>query len=236
MPFWNDVATALGRDAGCLKRDLCDRVVKDRLSKGVRTVLLCESPHDTEIIKGHPLAGDSGKAVTRAFAQYHPLFYDHDAVGPDEPKPIGSLLHRLQSRDADKQLSNTAINSLNSLGLMNVSCLPLRSDVYCLDTRRNYSDLLCYFEAIKYKLENKVETGLQYLRALNTGLPPLQVYEALRKDLIDRLSQLKNVKVIPCGNVAKGFFDWAIEQGGNSKCVIPDFFVPHPARNIWAEF
>ena len=235
MPFWRDMATALGRDARCLKDDLNDSVVEDSLSEGVRTVLLCESPHKTEIREGHPLAGDSGKAVTRAFAQYHPDFYRHDVVGPDEPEPIGSLLHRLQSGDADEQLSDTAINGLNSLGLMNVSRLPLSSDAYCLGIRRNYSDLLCYFEAIKYKLEKKVEKGLRYLRELDTELPPLQVYEALRNDLIGRLSRLENVKVIPCGNVAKGFFNCAIEHGGNSNCVIPDFFVPHPSpkRRGW---
>ena len=91
MPFWNGIATALGRKAADLEGDLGDRIVEDSLvgaeALKTRTVLLCESPHHTEISHGHPLAGDSGKTVTRAFASNLA-----DFNGQEEP--ICCLLHR----------------------------------------------------------------------------------------------------------------------------------------------
>ena len=239
MSFWDDLETALGREAADLEEDLGDRIVEDSLDgkAALRTVLLCESPHHAEISHGHPLAGDSGKTVTRAFA---------DRKLDDFKKreePIGCLLHRhhhRQGANVDVQ-PRPSVNGpvLNSLGLMNVSRLPLNSEAYCLDVRGQYSEFLCYLEAIKTKLEQKEqEQGIRFLQQLDGTHTPSQVYATLRDDLICRLNRLcqisQEVMVVPCGRVANAFFHWAINNSGYQGCVIPyNCFIPHPSRNSW---
>lgn len=238
MPFWDSLATALGREATDLERKLGDRIVVDNLvgAAALRTVLLCESPHHAEISHGHSLAGDSGKTVTRAFARNNLAEFN----GRNEP--IGCLLHHyrcLQGANADEQpLPPVNGPVLNSLGLMNVSRLPLDSEAYCLDARRQYSELLCYFEAIKTKLEQKKpEKGIQFLEQLDGTHIPSQIYATLRDDLIRRLNHIpQGVKIVPCGNVAKAFFGWAIKDCGYRGCATPyKCLVPHPSRNSWQQ-
>lgn len=211
MPLWDAIAEALGENADDLENNFRDKTVEDTLHEGVKTVLLCESPSRAEIKHGHPLAGSSGSAVTAAFAHYH---LDGFVVG----EPIGCLL---QSPPENEVV-------LNSLGLMNVSSLPLNSGVYCADIRGNYSELLLCFEEIK-KLEKKTcSSGLRHLQNLGDDLQSL-VCVSIRNDLICRLPP-GDTKVVPCGNVAKVFFDWAIQHGGNPDCAMPaGFFVPHPS-------
>ena len=228
MPIFNDIAAALDREADELQMDLGDRMVEDSLDEaGLRTVLLFESPGNDEVSHGHPLAGHSGRQVTKAFSCYHP---DFAALN----EPIGCLLRRLHDGDTVEQLSDVALRSLNSLGLMNVSLLPLQSTAYCLDVRVSYNDLLCYFEAIKTTLDRKkkVAKGVEYLRNLNADLPSSQVYEALRDDLIHRLPQGQDVVVVPCGMVASAFYFWAT-LGANDQIPNDFVFVPHPSRGWW---
>ena len=236
MPFWDGIAAALGGRTANLERDLRDRIVEDSLggATALRTVLLCESPHRDEISHGHPLAGASGKAVTQALARNL-----NDFKGRKEP--IGCLLHRdPQCVNAGEQLPSPVNGAVpSSLGLMNVSRLPLDSEAYCLDARREYSELLCYFEAVKSKLEKKKSgQGVQFLRNLDVTHAPSQVYAVLRADLIRRLNQLdqisQDVMVVPCGRVAEAFFDWATGECGYQSGTEPyGCFVHHPSRNRW---
>ena len=230
MQLWDDIAKALDEDPADLRENLGDRIVRDSLDRGeaLRTVLLCESPHHAEISHGHPLAGDSGETITRAFVRNLPHFN-----GGEEP--IGCLLHHGPQCG---HLPSPSVNCpvLNSLGLMNVSRLPLNSKAYCLEARRQYGELLCYFEGIKSKLElSEPGRGVRFLRDLDGALASSMVYGALRDDLLRRLNQLgQNVMVVPCGRVAKVFFDWATEYRGYQGCVESyDHFVPHPSRNRW---
>lgn len=102
MPFWHGVPTALGREGADLEGGLGDRIVEDSLVRAAvlrtRTVLLCESPHHTEISYGHPLARDSGKTVKRVFASNLADFNGQEEL-------IGCLLHRcLQGVNANPGL------------------------------------------------------------------------------------------------------------------------------------
>ena len=211
MPLWDDLADALGAQAVDLADALGDRVVEDSLNGDVRIVLLCESPSGNEISHGHPLAGTSGKEVTRAFAHYRLVSF----VGQEEP--IGCMLHSPPEDDG----------MLNSLGLMNVSNLPLSSSAYCHEARANYSELLCYFEAIR--------SGRQHIRSLDDDHDPSLVYAALRDDFTSRLRQLQelpqSVEIIPCGRVANAFFDWAIGNDHDLGAMSAGFSVPHPSPN-----
>ena len=228
MPLWNGLATALGREAADLVEDLGGRTVMDTLvgAEALRTVLLCESPHHAEISHGHPLAGGSGETVTRAFARNLDEFEGRE-------EPIGCLLYR-NSQNANGQLPPPVNRPvLNSLGLMNVSRLPLDSKAYCLDARRQYSELLCYFEAVKSRLEKKTpEQGIRFLRNLPVDHAPSQVYNTLRDDLFHRREQLgQNVVIVPCGKVASAFYYWATGNYGYRDHTIG--LIPHPSRNSW---
>ena len=231
MSFLDNIASVLGKDAGELKRVIGDRVVEDSLDGGraLRTVLLCESPHHAEISHKHPLAGGSGRTVTKAFARNGLAGFKGRA------EPIGCLLHYSTLCPTDGGRPDAPV--LNSLGLMNVSCLPLDCEAYCLDARRQYSELLCYLEAVKLKLEKmKPGAGLRYLTNLDDAHLPSRVYAVLRGELIRRLNELgSDVVVVPAGRIAQAFFDWAIAadsyQGGVEPYDGP--LVPHPARDSW---
>lgn len=232
MSFWADIAAALGREADELEVDLGHMVVEDNLNAArLRTVLLFESPDSDEINHEHPLAGYSGGEVTKAFSRYHPNF-------GELTEPIGRLLGRLHNGEIIEQLSEGALGSLNSLGLMNVSRLPLQSSAYCFDLRLRYSDLLCYFEAIRARLDGldsgELASGVQYVGSLDARLPPSQVYRALRSDLVCRLPQSEDVEVIPCGRVASVFYCWAMSPLDAEDYAIPNDFVPHPSYGWWS--
>lgn len=213
MPLLDDLATVLGGQVADLEDALGDRIVEDNLNGGaLRTVLLCESPHNTEISHGHPLAGSSGTTVTRAFACHNLGGF----VGKDEP--VGCLLQSLPQNH----------RILNSLGLMNVSRLPLQMEAYCHAVRENYITLLSYFKKIKDLDKLDSDRGLRYIQNLN-GVP-LQVFTAIREDLVDRLPQGEGVKIVTCGNVAKTFLSWAVQNGGNPNCMMQEVSVGHPAR------
>ena len=234
MPFLNDIAAALERETDEVQAYVGSMVVEDSLNElGLRTVLLLESPHRDETSARHPLAGSAGRNVTEAFAKYHPNNFYHDANFGGPHEPIGCLLRRLQGLNTDEQLSEGALNTLNSLGLMNVSRLPLQSRAYCLDARTSYSDLLGHFEAIRKAMGVRtVAAGVAYLRNLDDG-HPARVYRALRDDLITRLPEDENVEVIPCGKIARAFYCWAISCGDAEDHGILDDFVPHPSYGWW---
>ena len=220
MGFLRDIANALAlceRESAQLRDTFNGIIVDDSISETSepRTVLLVESPDQDEICHGHPLAGDSGKSVTGKLLTGS----QHSNV------PIGCFLHR-GCRCAQVDIQDAAINSL---GLMNVSRLPLDSNAYCLNVRQQYSELLCYFQAIK----DRPDVGLLSDHA------PSRVYKAIRDHLGRRLRDLSpNVLVVPCGKVARTFLCRATcmpgYQGG-PEVYASDNDIPHPSRNIWSQ-
>ena len=214
MSFLDDIANSLTlceTESVQFITDFTDMIVDDSISEEPepRTVLLVESPDENEICHGHPLAGSSGKSVTRKL-----LTDQHNNT------PIGCFLHRgCQCAQVDIQSA-----AISSLGLMNVSLLPLDSKVYCQNIHRQYSELLCYLKAIK----NNPCVDLLSDHA------PSRVYEAIRNDLRRRLRCLSsNVLVVPCGKVARTFVcqNMSSYQGGPEIYVDND--IPHPSRNFW---
>ena len=221
MSFLGDIANALTLCETESKEFIeifTNVIVKDSISEESepRTVLLVESPDKDEICHGHPLAGKSGKAVTRKL-----LTNQHNT-------PIGCFLHR-GCKCTQFDIQNAAISSLG-LGLMNVSLLPLnmKSEVYCQNIHQQYSEFLCYLQAIK----NNPCIDLLSDHA------PSGVYKAIRDDLRRRLRRLSsNVLVVPCGKVARAFLcrvtHMSSDQGG-PKIYVSDNDIPHPSRSYWA--
>lgn len=154
----------------------------------LRTVLLCESPHVDEVCHGHALAGKAGRNVSAALHI------------PNGQFAIGCLL-----------TGPTQHRVLDSLGLMNVSLLPLQKTPYCANIQQDddYRDLLCAFSEIRDRTSKGVH-GLQFKQSDRTDEALItmmrKVCDVILCDLKRRLCQLPNCAlVIPCGNVARNF-------------------------------
>ena len=210
MNLWDELANnTVCEGPRQLEDDLAYYLVCDTLDRDVegcrvlpRTVLLCESPHTDEVIHGHPLAGHSGLNVTK-FLSANSSF-DH-AVCP--VSPIGCLV--LKGRHG----------VLGSLGLMNVSQLPLQSKAYSCSLQRRYSQLFGEFEAIRDEA-NKGNGDSK----LTDKIDGRSKWKALGNELCRRLMALStqaatsataygategSIEVVPCGAVARGYLCWA---------------------------
>lgn len=190
----HDIAQILGKEYAEVRADLCDMVVgeftRQRSNNSpLRTVLLCESPHEEEICHKHALAGGTGKNVTAVLRRISDVCDNIPAINSEDA--IGCLL----------QVS-TQHPVLDSLGLMNVSLLPLQRTPYCLHIQQDnsYGSLLCAFE----KIRQRTQTGQHGLNF--QGEMMQQTSNVIIDDLKRRLRGVpSDALVIPCGNVARNF-------------------------------
>ena len=192
---------------------MCDRFGSD----DVKVILLCESPHTSEVCAGYPLAGDSGKDVTEVLSKWMPKDYRFDT----EPiHPIGKLVSQQGCR-------------IPWLGIMNVSELPFQDKAYQDDDAcRGCAKWSSYIKSMKYLRKNPKERCPQNdcRRALNC---------AIVKDLKSRLRSLdcrlrarqRNILLIRCGKVAKEYYKKADVNG--SWCI---YDAPHPSRSQWKHY
>lgn len=222
--MWDVFADIVGEDPEQLEGDLTDYLVCDTLDRQIgdcqvlpRTVLLCESPHKDEVIHGHALAGLSGLNVTKRLGENHDFNYP---VCP--ASPIGCLILRESHR------------VLNSIGLMNVSQLPLQGKAYSCDLHR-YSGLFDEFENIKAEAEKTNGD-----RKLKNEIGDRPVWKAIGEDLCRRLVELaaqcrnaeRNIEIVPCGAVARAYLCWARSRACLGDLQRYSRKVPHPTS--WA--
>ena len=178
-----------------------------------RTVLLCESPHVDEVspYHRHPLAGSAGLKITRALKPHiRDCLHEY---------PIGCLLK--------KRVQHCV---LKSLGLMNVSRLPLQERPYGPCIGPQYGYLLRDFKKVK-------ERSQRGKHGLNFNTDHLnKIRDLILRDLRSRLTTLpEDVLLVPCGHFATNFLrkaecnrQWCgMLQGYNLG------FVPHPVK--WTE-
>ena len=232
MPLYSDIAGVLeGKGSAQVEEDLGDRIVAEFIQQRthntpLKTVLLCESPHVDEICHRHVLAGATGQNVTTALRhipnapQNFPFIDSQDAVGC-------LLMH------------STRHPVLDSLGIMNVSRLPLQKDPYCRRIRQDddYGRLLCVFN----KIRERAQTGpheLDFRWPTNADAPLRTVMEEapeiIVRELSRRLRELPdNTLVIPCGHFARNFLRKAeCEQRRQWSELLPRDLrsLPHPIR------
>lgn len=182
MSYLHELASALGlrnRASASFIESFSDSLVDDNTGRpALRTVLLLESPYEVELSHKHPLASDSGMAVTQKLLRNCNV-------------PIGCLLYQgpqCPRRNIDHPL-------LDRLGLMNVSRLPLCGDVYDAGVRNRYSTFLGHLRKIR---KSPFATPRDNVRS--------KICKAIRDDLRRRLQILSNdVVIVPCGGVARAF-------------------------------
>lgn len=140
------------------------------------TILLCESPHTSEVIEGYPLAGTAGTRVARAF------------LGTDG-RSIGEILHSWRLLPL--------YSTLRYLGVMNVCRLPMQRKPYCqslqsspafkhLSTIRNGPSASSRLNPAAQKIEEDIRQDLcRRIKIVKECIP--------------------GVKFVVCGDVAKAF-------------------------------
>ena len=227
MSFLDDTANALalcGEESEQFQETFTDEFIVDDsiINRRLRTVLLLESPHKDEICHKHPLAGKAGKSITRKLL---PNQRNNNNV------PIGCLLHQ----GCRCEQANIRDPVISSLGLMNVSRIPLGKNAYPPNIHQQYSELLCYLHAIK---------GKPFAAFLSNHAPSrvymaihMAIHMAIRDDLGRRLRALSsNILVVPCGEVARSFLCRATnmpDYRDGPEIYASNYDVPHPARNMW---
>ena len=204
-----------------LSRRLTHFLVEDRFgSDDVKVILLCESPHTSEVCKGYPLAGDSGKDVTRVLSRWMP---EHYGFNQESIPSIGELVAE----------QNPCVSWL---GVMNVSELPFQDGAYC-----------CRADCRSCSQWGVYISSMQYLRKKpGVKCPNDDRRRALRcaivKDLRTRLQALathlgerrSDILLVCCGDVAKQYYSQSEENG--YRYPWPAFYAPHPSRHQWMHY
>lgn len=205
-PYWQHLTAPPNLD------DLMMYVVKDVLPHNTGNgggVLLLESPHVYEVLRGHALAGTTGIAVTNALA---------DALAiPDVERcwPFGELLRAIH--DGDELRATCA--RLSRVGVMNVCDIPMQKGDYCRAEVRAFGEPFLESFATILNCPGSYRRRSGAARAVDA---------ALVADLCNRIEDTPtNSYFIPCGKVAWAFFHKA---GATNHRPFYPRQVPHPVR------
>ncbi|MGK5095024.1 hypothetical protein WDW89_23815 [Deltaproteobacteria bacterium TL4] len=161
-----------------IKKDFSPYLVKDLVSEHKTVIFVFESPHTSEVKNGYPLAGNSGKSVTKVLNQ---LLYNNQL---DCDQPFGACLSQQHQH-------------FQQLGIMNVCQIPLQSSAYPRDIHDSYLKIFTSFETLRSAPQTK-KRKIQLT---------LDIEQIIVHDLVRRFSRMscQNPLIIPCGNVARAF-------------------------------
>lgn len=193
-----------------LFRQLCNELavghlVPDIVPPAVTFVFLLESPHIEELKYGAPVSGASGASMSAV------LFGEQYGR-----TPLGVMV----KRNRDAQLGRP---SLDCIGLMNVSNLPLQRAAYGSPQHdERYAPLFERMSALR-QANDRVSFQDPQLNALQDIL-----VDHLRRRL-DRLSA-RPLSIVPCGRFAQKFFRLADIHSEHWRVMES---VPHPSYNNW---
>lgn len=203
MSLLGEIANVLGKEYAEVRADLSNMIVDEFTQQRsdnspLKTILLCESPHRQETSLGYALAGPTGEKVTAVLRRTPDVVSNMPRI--DSQEAIGSLLRE-----------QTQHPVLDSLGLMNVSPLPLQKAPYGQHIRQDdgYSTLLLNFEEIRERVQKRkheldFRTSANWNEASITMLR--RVCRVVLADLTRRLRYLPDsALVVPCGHVARNF-------------------------------
>ena len=183
---------------------VCDLTCPEKTK---RSWLICESPHMNEVVCGYPMAGRAGKTVAMALV-------DCDVREAGPCTSIGKLIK---------------CGTIESLGIINVSQLPLQSGAYtrlmrCQDrwfpkerySFKDWAEMMIAFETVRQFKETTDE------------IPSNPLVRHILDDFRDRVCKVRNTgdRVLLCGLVAQACWRLSKFTCEHAKCV------PHPsARN-----
>ena len=199
----------------CIVDDLVDNLVRRDGFQESRYILLAESPHTCEVARKLPMAGETGREVSRVLGE------TVGAEDLDELPALGILL------------SKTCLEPhWRRFGIMNVSRLPLQKEAFIENGHADNSTWLnALLESFK-TIRNDMKVKPDKRHKAETG----RVQEIILSDLRRRFFELSKkidgssqIHIVPCGEVAA--------HALNELCLPPQLIgldtVPHPARNQW---
>ena len=166
-------------------------------------IFILESPHIQEVKHKVPVAGPSGRMMTK-------FLFDNDLQ-----EPLGMLLSQAVK-------GNPAHPKLLEIGLLNVCNVPMQGAAYTAEDREEYAEFISALEAIRVKYASKSYKIDEWndARAML-----LAMFDAQLEKLID-----KECYIIPCGKFAETYYRMANARGKDWKVIEG---VPHPSRNQW---
>lgn len=185
-------------------------------------LFILESPHTDEVIKEHPLAGDSGKAVTKFL------------LGKDEKQAFGEIVRDSYSSEAAAaKRANSQLNN-KKIAIVNVSNVPLQ----VIEANKEATkDIVGLLESIR---KNSIAQD-------NFG--SVDLFKKFKTKLATYCDCKKfndEATIVVCGEFAKKYFNKFLLGDKNLKIEtntdllqricddkIQILYVPHPSRNQW---
>lgn len=158
--------------------------VKDLLQKSTRLIFVLESPHKKELEHRCPVAGLSGKTMTKKL-----LAGKEQALGIVMKEFIES-----EERSTD----------LEVLGIMNICPIPMQRIAYNEHIQFAYKIYLHEIEKIRTSSKKKKKTSEEADKVFN------EIIEDFRSRLFSL--DLENVIFVPCGNFARFMFSEAVKD------------------------
>lgn len=156
--------------------------VKDLIPTDARFLFILESPHKEELKNGIPVAGSSGKMMTKII------------FGESMSEPIGLLVSSRIGRSEEQKLSQIA--------LLNVSPIPMQAAAYSAADQAKHIKFLSILEKIRVNLSaNYRDPDWNYVRDLIRTDFGIRLAALLHRELC----------IIPCGKFASHhYFDSGI--------------------------
>ena len=177
-------------------------------------VFILESPFDTEVKKGYPLAGSSGKEIAR-----HLLGIEKTSMG--------------------EICFNRTFNlyNLSPFSILNISKFPLEEKAY---DSQPLPHNIAILKDLKFKIDKQpkrsgASNAEHWTVPKDITLKKLKV--ELLNELIENLIKLltinKNIQIVPCGKFVSVFVRRALEKISSISKGNVHFGFTHPARNQW---
>lgn len=181
-------------------------IVDDLNLDKAEVIFVLESPHKDEIEEKHPVAGSSGRAMTKILFPHEKDFKDGKTF-----KALGKLLYDEKDTEHDHRLNN--------IGIMNISKIPLQMSAYaCEDIKKN-CELLRFFELIRNNPKER-----KHNKQLN------RIISMIKNDFEKRIENRTPQKIILCGGFVQEIFESIFEFDSNIH-----FNVPHPSYGNWSK-
>jgi len=216
---WNASAECFFRQLdGYIVEDSTNAVVGRNRDQQPAYILLAESPHTSEVSEKYPMAGDTGKEVSRVLGEM---------IGVADTNKLPALGYLLSKTCLDPCWTR--------FGIMNVSRLPLQKEAYTKNGYAGESECFRILIDTFRTLRNDMSVKPKSRRDPRT----CQVQKAILSDLQARLDGLSkkiseenpetSFYIVPCGQVADDAMDQICIPSGLTRRDA----VPHPARNQW---
>ena len=193
-----------------------NKLVSNIFVNDSNVVFIAESPYVDEMRLKYPMAGASGKEITKVL------------LGKDSPA-LGVICKELKFERY----------GLKSFSIMNISQLPLEKEAYDAtgyQSPNNLNDLM----KLKRNIDGQNNKGTNFHEDWKIPRSPsiATLKHQLLNELIVNLRGLKGeskIQLIPCGKFARVFVRKALEDKTLTSHFVMLEGVPHPARNKWTD-